>query len=820
MISNTVKINNVEVDVNNAIVAEKNRKGSVGYGSITVFSTRSERYEPYTVVDLTCGGKIFQYVVQADEPHQEKSDNYEHVITLAECILFFKTVFPADRGFTKAVPMTIAEIFAVYKRELSFYQGIEIELENNTDSIYATKMPWKEYASKNFAVIIYDLFRRIDCLPRVEWDWASSTWTFSREAFNEKGSEITVDHDAADTIVNDIDYATDIKGQARNALRESDPGIWFPGKNEYITPRAKGTLFRDTELQFQFPSPIITIKNAVCYVLCDMILVGDADYTEHYVKIDFTGSIFSKEEWEALPIYSDPNCNLHITYNYTTEVLEDPDAHYKQNSLYYEIGKSTIDNLFSQEQYIFFTTNVVTLNNAIYYWLLKSADEQYDINWAYGAPESPKVLPEGYANMDDMDTEAFKCNFLFTTQKDFDFKTEKADISNLVKTTVLNAQSENIIDASRYLESAYALANRLGHPVERREQMFNDTDTVWDLGDYDATLGTIIDIRYAYDRYAVIVTADFAIGFSNTSGEYSISKEPEAFTIGKIRQHTNPIYSEYLVFSKFNNPDDTIFNSEAKATIMNILDWESANNEPITHANMIPYPTDTSVFTGTGIDMHVFGAGSGNVIMLNVSFNHQTIAGYSKIKIDSAWYKNPVKYVYTDDSLEDAKILFQNGVTLLADTSTLEYYPLVNSIDAFINAKTSRIDFPIDKNPNDSFGLTMQIICVSHSPEDIVIGNAFTKYNNIIYEIDSAPDVRVYVSTDPFSVFDKRIRAGDVLDSGAVRTIGALYGGTFTVTLSEAYTGYNWAVTYGEEIMLAGNNETYSMYIDLLKERE
>jgi hypothetical protein len=822
MISNSVKINNVTVEVNRSIVAEMNRKGAVGYGSFSVFSEVATRYEPYTIVDLICNSKTFQYVVQADEPHQEKTSFYEHVITLAEPILFFKTVFPTDRSFTKETPMTIAEIFAVYKRELSFYQGIGIDLENNTDAIYATKMPWKEYASKNFAVIIYDLFRRIDSIPRVEWDWASSTWIFSSELINAKGSLITVNQEAADTAVNDMDYATTIKGQARNALRENDPGIWFPSVDGWVSPRAKGTLFRDTELQYQFPHPIITIKQALYKMTVYVMLAGTSEWVQREITIDWSRAIKSKEEWEALTINGinpHPVLITHAGYPHGSSAIwtTPTPLYYKTNTVYYEIGNNTIDNLFSQEQYVFFTQNVTTLSHAITQFAIEAADEQYDLAWdesefipvyAEDATES-ELFPA-------VDAESIKSRFLFTTQRDFDFNTEKADISGLVRSTVLNAQSENMIDSARYIESANALANRLGHPIERREQLFRETETPWNLGDYSA-LGTIIDIRYAFDRYNTLVTADFAIGFSNTSGEYSISKEPEAFLIGKLRQHTNPIYSEYLVFSKTNRTDDTIFTNGAKDTMLNTLAWNIDNNEPINHANMIPYPTDISmVFSGSGIDMLVFGSGSGNVIMLNVAFNHQTIAGYGKVKDGTAWYKSPVKYVYTDEELEDAMILFQNGMTLLTDISTLEYYPLVSSLALLINAKTSRVNFPIDKNPNDSFGLTLQVICVSDTPDDIVIGNAFAKYNNLIYDISTEPDIRIYVSQVAFSVFDKRIRAGDTLDTGASAEFSS---NRFDITLSVAYEDWNWAITYGEEIMLAGNNETYAIYMSIVKER-
>lgn len=811
MISNSVKINNVAVEVNGSIVAEMNRKGAVGYGSITVFSERAERYEPYSIVDLVCNGKTFQYVVQADEPHQEKNLSHEHVITLAEPILFFKTVFPADRSFTRETPMTIEQIFNIYKTELAFYQGLDIIMENYTDSIFDTKMPWKEYASKNFAVIMYDLFRRIDCIPRVRWDWLESSWIFSAEKINAKRNLITVDHDAADTAVNDVDYATTIKGQARNAMREEDPGIWFPSSDGWVTARAKGTLFKESELQFQFPHPIIQLKKAVAYVMCSMLLQGDSEFTDHVVEVDFTGSVLPKEVWETKSVDSLPNTKTRVTYDYLTDTYTYQYVA-KQNLLYYEIGKTTIDNLFSQTQFIFFTENVLSLNHAIYYWVIKSANEQYDLYWDNPDHYTTVVVPYGGDYMDDADTELLKCRFQFVTERDFDFTSEKANVTGLVKSTVMNAQSENMIDSARYLESANALANRLGHPIQRREQLFAESQTPWNLGDY-SSLGTIIDIRYAFDRYNTLVTADFAIGFSNTSGEYSISKEPEAFLIGRTRQRTNPIYSEYLLFSKEYHAKDSIFSDDAWDSLLNILQWYSANSKTIHHANFVPNPPE-SVIDYEAIDFLVFGSGSGNTIMMNITADHQTIAGYGKIKDGSAWYKNPVKYVDENDELVDMNIAFTEDMIMISDTATQEYYPEVQVMRS--GQLTEGVTFPIDKNPNDNMGFTLQVICVSNS-DDIIVGNGFAKYNNLIIDYAVKPATKVYVSQTPYSIFDKIIRTGDIEDTGAGHSISV--NNHVIVSLSSAYAGYNWAIVYGNEILLAGNNSTYDIYTSLVKER-
>jgi hypothetical protein len=165
-----------------------------------------------------------------------------------------------------------------------------------------------------------------------------------------------------------------------------------------------------------------------------------------------------------------------------------------------------------------------------------------------------------------------------------------------------------------------------------------------------------------------------------------------------------------------------------------------------------------------------------------------------------AWYKDPVYYVNEDDfSLFTMSFTLENEVDYLEDTASRKYYPRVrNGSGDYWKNKAYRLD----KDINASLAFTSQLVVYSED-EDIVIGNAFTKYNNLIKEFETAPTLTLYEGLSAYTVFDKYVRATDTVVSGGQV---ALTGQTLTVldSLDEAIEF--WCLAYGDEIVIAGNN--------------
>jgi len=180
-----VKINDVAVTTRGSISYSRNRLEQADFGAFKVVNTIEARYEPYSRVLINSE----QYLIESDNPVLLKDGNWEHDITLIENIAIFTTVFPVDRQFTTATSKTIGEILNIYKRELAYYQDFSFTFDD-TDTIYNEKMINKEYAGINLAVIVYDLFRKINAIPRLTW--ADNTWNLSYELYTDRNIELTL----------------------------------------------------------------------------------------------------------------------------------------------------------------------------------------------------------------------------------------------------------------------------------------------------------------------------------------------------------------------------------------------------------------------------------------------------------------------------------------------------------------------------------------------------------------------------------------------------------------------------------------------------
>ena len=197
------KINNTVTEIDSEVIFSRNRQEQADFGSVTIVNARSTRYEPFT----RCSVNDEQYLIESDNLLQQRGILYEHKLTLIENMAIASTVFPVDRSFKRVPALTLGEILNIYKRELYFYQDFLFEYDN-TDAIYDAKMVDKEYAGVDFAVILYDLFRRINAIPRL--NWVDGRWYLSYELYTDTNTSVTLSVENYQINVNDIDYATNL----------------------------------------------------------------------------------------------------------------------------------------------------------------------------------------------------------------------------------------------------------------------------------------------------------------------------------------------------------------------------------------------------------------------------------------------------------------------------------------------------------------------------------------------------------------------------------------------------------------------------------
>jgi len=789
------KINNELVEIASQVTYNRNRLERADFGRVTIKNTRSARYEPFTRAEFTSDGITEQYLIESDEPLRLKDTIWEHELTLIENIAIFSTIFPVDRQFTRVPALTIGEILEIYKNELEYYQNFIFDFDE-TDDLFDREVTNKEYTGQDLAAIVYDLFRTINAIPRLTW--FNDKWVLSYELYTERGNALTINAENRQSSVNDIDYATELMTQTRNAINEDTTGIWFPSKTGHTTPRSVGTQLTTSELQYELDSDIAAIYEVDAIDI--RLTVFNKDFnTVKYIDIDITDFVIEQEIYDSL---EDEN---PLDQDYAIEDYSDKEVTEltKQQTISYKFNNNVIENLFTKASvWGLFDANVNNLYNAI---LSAFGDEQRDALKAEIIADNPDVVFQ-----DDVwefifvkpATENIKLRFRYRPKRDIAYITEKVNNTGFNKATIKNEQRNKSVELSKMLESSSITVNRIGNEIINLTESFDTLSEAWELGDYINSIWLATNIQYQLDKTLVVVTADFTKNFANTDRGTSITREPSAYVYTGRSIVSNYIVREYLVLYNESTKqlDDSGLTTNNKNVIMNIFDYNATYNKPLKHISFKPTkPNLRPDLTGYQfIHMPIMAGGSGNSIVIHAGFRDARIAGNGLQKISSSWYKKPVNYTSNDDfELDKATILLSNEINLLDDTGDLKYYPIIDSPDL----TSLNYDLPLDKDPNDIFALTWQLI-VTSDDDDIVVPNGFAKFNNLIKEYDTAPVVKQYSSTTPYTIFDKEIKGTEMTNNVTLNVSE----GYIEVTDSYGDAIEYWALAVDGETILAGNN--------------
>jgi uncharacterized repeat protein (TIGR02543 family) len=835
-------IDNKLVELTAETVAERNRKEVSDYGKITIVNTREDRYEPNTVVEIGQTGDYEQYIIESDEPLLLRDDLYEHQINLGECMLKLDTVFPVDRSFTTVPAKTIREILDTYIRELEFYQGFNLAYVD--DALFDTQVPNKEY-SGSMAEIVYDLFRSINAIPRLSYDFDTDTWTITHELYTKRNNAITLAVEGQQSSVNDIDYATEVLAKSRNTVDENN-FIWYPSKDGWVTPRTEGTMFQTSALRYELDSDIMALDRVVAKSPIDagnyFIDVEGAPGSERFyldiptgeiLQVDFKRNVLETEAFDALKTIGEDISITDRQYlvGFNQELV-------KEGCISYDAQGRYIENLFSQiDGFLGFTNNIYHLRSAInsniFYSLKKNAWDRLVDNYLKNSSDTTPASAEDKALIKAMttqeiydrlsenisnfaissDTENIEVRLRYRPKRDIDFVTERYKQGNFNKTTILSNQKDSFIDIGRYIENNYTLANRVGNVINNVTESFDTWAERWQVGDYVGEW-LIIDVRWQIDTNNIVCIADFAKGFANTNKEYALSREPSAYVYTGKRLQSNFIFKQYLELYKTDTAvgDDTLLSDNGKRVILNIFDFDNEYNKPLTNANIV------NNNTGEFIDAPLVTVGRGNTMLWHFVFDDPRVAGNGMIFTGEAgrgtyaWYKDPVFYTNEDFEVDTLRFKLATKVAYKTDTSSRKYYPTVDKANDYYWYEDT---YPIDKDPNASLAFTHELIVYSED-DDIIIGNAFTKYNNLLREFEDTPTLVLYEGLSAYTILDKYVRDTDTIVTGGQITLN---GQSLTVLDSLDQSIEYWCIAYGDEIVLAGNNNVSQINFRFLKTR-
>jgi hypothetical protein len=300
-----------------------------------------------------------------------------------------------------------------------------------------------------------------------------------------------------------------------------------------------------------------------------------------------------------------------------------------------------------------------------------------------------------------------------------------------------------------------------------------------------------------------------AEGFGNIDGEASLWKEPSPFEILGKDIRTNLIIQEFVEVSRTSKDVSTRLRSDAIKSVLATFDKSIDTEPPVRAAIMRPITTTgVTQVSATGVYLPAFTGGGGNTTSFHFQIDDPISAGRGFITGDNFG----IDLVYTEPStsarfgeLDDFFIFLIPDVDIDDDG----LYPLIQSGQyngiAEQALTLSNISDTINKDKNAKFAVTFQQHFITDDPT-IIIGTAVAKYNRLFTD-RTIPNVKIYRSAKPYSIFDNKIRSNDVLTTGGVSVNDETRKLSLTALVPTGQPELKYvALAYEEEILLAFND--------------
>lgn len=778
-----IEISGIEVQLKNEYYIEKNATEDRAGGSIVVFSSRPERFETYDLVEITENNSTEQYLVQSDTIVKYDESRYEHTINLVECAAKFDAYYPADRTHSRIPPRSIGAILNIYATELMKYHNLEITWDFQADWAQ-TPIRNKEYESVNFSVIVQDLFREINARPVV--NYINDKWEITPYFFNNRNNEIgRFDYPNSQLKKqNNLDYATKVKAKLKNAVYTMDDGVYFPSPNGYIIPKSSTPQKITGNLQYELDSGIINIEEAIV-VGITIEATSNSITTETYTgNADISAHVVTKEEWDILPNFNnDGNKGIH-----------------KKNTLFYSIGDNKIQNIFVPQGGLDFW--ILNEDNRVLERAIVNAAQDQQLGTYTGQEQGTEN------NFITTDLDKVKLRIKYTRQRDLDIMHHRQYLKNMNESTQIHNQSSSFVDMQSKKNNLKAISNRMGNEVREESKVWEYNEQPYELGDYKNNY-VIIKIKNTYKNSTILQEYVLAENFGNINGETSLWREPSPFTRTRKNVTTNLQFEEFVEISRESKNVSTRLLENARNNVMFTLDSSKTPTDPIATAIFRPVMQTANIVASNGVIMPVFTGGGGNVTTLHVQFTDTYSAGISfSDNYENGNFGENLIYAFPADENAGAKgELVDFRLFFSQDQEYLDQgrYPLVESLSNYLTDAMSdpNVLDTINKDINSRLAITYNQHFVTDN-KDIIIGNAWAKYNRLITDI-ALGSKKMYKRETPYTIYDTHADDRDTEISGT----WSITTSTRKLTINTSTSSDYYAIAYDDEILLAFNDKIF-----------
>ena len=781
------KIRGIPVEVVDEIVFETNVSEQHDFAYVTVYSDREERFETHDLVEIE--GNI-DYIVQTDRVTALDNNLFEHRVACFENLARFDKVIPAERVFSRITIdngvltlMTLGEIFSHYKRELEFYEGIDIDLKDDGTGYENVQIPLKEFSGGvNFTSIMFELFRRIKANPKVERN--GNTWVFYPQYWYTRKNDISTrvqDVEAFMTQTNAEDYATQVKSLIKNGSSELLEATVFPSRNGYVLPKGDVPEPPTSRLKYEADSPILGIIK----VTAVGVNLNIREITNNtlgslidtiFEDVDITEFVVTEQEFDSLNSLADS-----VRNNLLSGVN-------KRNAIRYQIGSRFITGLFSSATdtvFSVFSINTDHLRNAV----SAAATIQFQDNYT---EEIVAFAIEPTVTTPPLEVKNTKLRIEYIRERNVAVSAHRQYQGFMNETSVIHSQRDSRVEANRFKDNLDILANRMGNIETLKTLTVRDNEPLVEVFDYVGE-NVVVDVKNTQYQGVTLQEIKLSQNFVNANSEYAISRRLDPFTISGKRVTTNFLLNDFVEVSKTQKDIDSK------------LTFKGVENFLKTFANdTSAKPIEASVFkslelNSKAIHMPIMKLTGGN-LSFHAFFDNPRIAGFDY----TGEFGQPIPYADNDGIVTNFNWFLTDDILIEDDGSypdiTDDFFAIQNN-NAYSNPLAG---FPADLDPQAAFAITYQINPIVDDNR-FIIGEGFTKYNFLI-EVQSL-NFAVYGKNTPYTYQD--------IDIGE-QVMGATF--SFDIeqrrlTFSSGIQKPHFALVHNGEIILAFNetlsNNTY-----------
>ena len=752
--------------------------------------TNTTVYDPFVII----GDKV--------EP-VSKEGYYKHTVTFIENIHKFEKILSSHiyitqplQGEKKSLLDVLTHIRTVVPFERTSLLSstrlfdIDTNLATYLDGIEAPQFFFNPSSLRD---LLNGVSSFVNAIARLE-DNNNLIFSFYNEILNTIGISEDVIHR---TLENTTDkYSSSIESSIENALSSDDTEksiVIHPSPDTWVSFRSRDVQLTDTSLELRVPYPIERITKFLyrAYLYLPYVEVADITDTlpftpklniiyydtgrDKYYRYKLASTPFEQDgffeiiedvDFEIVQIlpainlnspgsifayfYIDVTSQLFILDQWkrldldrTTSQQRD-NSQLKINSLYFEIGSTTITN--SQLGGIF---DDVTAFTAFH----RRAVTRYGFSITevpLAVHEPIDVTVQDYFNAEVIDDVARDFRIDYVPYFGSRIRLEKDNIIDHPYNTQTSInQGERIVSAERLLSNTYGLAQRTAEDEIEVKKFHSDLTEDFNLGDITDDGFVVATIHYTYFIKYFIVTYQFSRNFNRFSNRIALNQENRPFDIGLGSKTTNRnlIYTEYVELGTAALPNNSLVRREGADVFLNTLrTTKTTANKPI-HFGTVYDGIMSDLVEGEGIFVKTVDFSEGN--SLNFFWGFTDIIGAGEQLIEDAYFTN--EGVFSPDVLVNRFIRYTDFRGNL-DTFELAFYdelnddeydsrafPVVTLPDTPLigghSVKEGTFDsFTVLKDKSESLSMNYQLTVVPHYnyADKIFVGRELIKRNNLI----------------------------------------------------------------------------------------